>query len=349
MLCHPIPSGCQSDRNMKTVISICIPTYNRKDYLRELLQEIANQSNAQFCYEVCISDNNSTDGTKEFIDNYKANSPFPIKFRKNELNVGAYINIIKAAELATGEYTWLFGDDDSFVSGALEGIYRMIQLNDKVDVFILNRIVCKTNMDIEYYDNYFQGNKNIYANLSSDSEAVSFLKKANSVDALGCFLSSLIVKTGVFSKMCRYVDDNFKTNSFPHVYMLWQYVSQTDFTEVMYVANQYILYRGGNVRHTDVYEKINSLLIIANILKPKGSVHLALKEVIRKHYHHFLSIKSFAHSSFSISQLKILQIGSLPFFTAHYIIVMSILYKYTIGFLRDILSSTYCRTKYLKA
>ncbi|EBH2219729.1 glycosyltransferase, partial [Salmonella enterica] len=47
------------------LISFCIPTYNRKEYLEELLNSINNQEKFNLDIEICISDNASTDGTEE--------------------------------------------------------------------------------------------------------------------------------------------------------------------------------------------------------------------------------------------------------------------------------------------
>lgn len=47
------------------VVSICIPTYNRKDYLKETLTSVFAQTYKD--YEVVIVDDGSTDGTKQVL------------------------------------------------------------------------------------------------------------------------------------------------------------------------------------------------------------------------------------------------------------------------------------------
>jgi len=44
------------------LLSICIPTYNRKDKLRKLLKELDVYNKQKF--NIIISDNASTDGTE---------------------------------------------------------------------------------------------------------------------------------------------------------------------------------------------------------------------------------------------------------------------------------------------
>jgi glycosyltransferase involved in cell wall biosynthesis len=46
-------------------VSICIPTYNRKDYLKETLASVFAQTYKD--YEVVVVDDGSTDGTEEMI------------------------------------------------------------------------------------------------------------------------------------------------------------------------------------------------------------------------------------------------------------------------------------------
>jgi glycosyltransferase involved in cell wall biosynthesis len=50
---------------MSPKVSICIPTYNRKDYLKETLDSVFTQTYRD--YEVVIVDDGSTDGTEEMI------------------------------------------------------------------------------------------------------------------------------------------------------------------------------------------------------------------------------------------------------------------------------------------
>jgi cellulose synthase/poly-beta-1,6-N-acetylglucosamine synthase-like glycosyltransferase len=46
-------------------VSVIIPTYNRRDTLRETLESIARQTYPSDCFEVIIVDDGSTDGTSE--------------------------------------------------------------------------------------------------------------------------------------------------------------------------------------------------------------------------------------------------------------------------------------------
>ena len=53
--------------NKNKLLSICIPTFNRANLLNNLLNSIDIANIDASIVEVCISDNNSTDNTKEKV------------------------------------------------------------------------------------------------------------------------------------------------------------------------------------------------------------------------------------------------------------------------------------------
>ena len=91
-----------SCKNENLKLSIAIPTYNRCNYLMELVPNLLEQ-----CYEadknyteieVIISDNASTDTTSEYIlKNYSDNKR--IKYYRNTENIGAEANFIAQKEV----------------------------------------------------------------------------------------------------------------------------------------------------------------------------------------------------------------------------------------------------------
>ena len=88
-------------------ISFCIPTYNRINTLKLAINSILNNNFKDF--EICISDNNSNDGTVEFL-NQISSSLIRINYQfKNE---GIDINMLSVMKMAQGEYIFLLGDDD---------------------------------------------------------------------------------------------------------------------------------------------------------------------------------------------------------------------------------------------
>ena len=110
------------------LLSICIPTYNRQKYLREAISEIIRQIPENFINEVeiCVSDNDSSDGTKEYLDQLMSRSLISIKYSKNEKNLGFDWNCIKVMQMATGKFSWLMGDDDVLNENAMTKIFALL-------------------------------------------------------------------------------------------------------------------------------------------------------------------------------------------------------------------------------
>ena len=52
-------------------ISILIPVYNEKDTIKECIENVLRADVGEMDLEVIISDNNSSDGTKEILKNIK--------------------------------------------------------------------------------------------------------------------------------------------------------------------------------------------------------------------------------------------------------------------------------------
>lgn len=116
------------------LLSICIPTYNRPEYLKNCLTSICAQKSKNF--EVCISDNASN------IDIYKIIKPFKkkikIRYRRNKKNMGLAMNVYNVALMAKGEFIWFLGDDDLVTNGSIIYLLKLIKRNNKINFFWLN-------------------------------------------------------------------------------------------------------------------------------------------------------------------------------------------------------------------
>ena len=117
-------------------LSICIPTYNRSRLLENCLHSIIASSLDCKDYEVCISDNFSSDRTREVVSQFA--NIVPLKYRKNDSNIGIARNILSVVDLAEGDFVWLVGDDDLIVPDAISQIMQLIDSNPKVDFFYVN-------------------------------------------------------------------------------------------------------------------------------------------------------------------------------------------------------------------
>lgn len=71
---------------MRPELTIAIPTYNRLNTLKKSLRKALEYSKGKDI-EIFVSDNASTDGTKEYINSLKKEYP-RLKYYRNEKNLG---------------------------------------------------------------------------------------------------------------------------------------------------------------------------------------------------------------------------------------------------------------------
>lgn len=109
------------------LLSICIPTYNRADYLRDALRSIEIQDSPEI--EVVVADNASVDNTSAVVEEFKGKLK-NLVYVKNPENVGFDGNVDIVVRAATGQYCWYLGDDDAIINGALSYILELCRTNN---------------------------------------------------------------------------------------------------------------------------------------------------------------------------------------------------------------------------
>lgn len=110
-------------------VSVVIPNYNYARYLDERLQSILNQTFNDF--EVIITDDASTDNSREVISKYDADPRVrALYFEKNSGSV--YQRWNDGAALARGEYIIFAGADDSCDRTLLERLVALLDAHPNV-------------------------------------------------------------------------------------------------------------------------------------------------------------------------------------------------------------------------
>ncbi len=111
---------------MKKLLTIAIPTFNRKDYLERLLMALADETaGLDDEVEIIVSNNASTDNTSDVLRCFATRMPHA-RIISNATNIGADANVRQCFELAAGEYVWIIGDDDLPKRGAVASIVRVL-------------------------------------------------------------------------------------------------------------------------------------------------------------------------------------------------------------------------------
>ena len=102
---------------MEPLISVYIPTYNRLELLKRAVRSVQNQTYKNF--EIIIVDDNSSDGTQDFLVGLtKVDSR--IRYFFKDKNSGACVSRNIAINLAQGELITGLDDDDYFLPHRLE-------------------------------------------------------------------------------------------------------------------------------------------------------------------------------------------------------------------------------------
>jgi abequosyltransferase len=121
---------------MKTLLlSICIATYNRANYIGETLESIIPQITD--AVEIVIVDGASTDSTCDVVRAYQEKCS-ALRYIILPEKGGVDQDYCRAVEYARGEYCWLFPDDDLFMPGAVAKIlahlkngYSLVVVNSR--------------------------------------------------------------------------------------------------------------------------------------------------------------------------------------------------------------------------
>lgn len=114
--------------NKQPLLSICIPTRNRADVLKLTLQSIVEDPAFSDDIEVVVSDNCSTDNTKETVFSFSEKHQ-NIKYFINDTDVGGDRNILLSLERGNGVFLKIHNDYSIFSNGALTFLLDSIKEN----------------------------------------------------------------------------------------------------------------------------------------------------------------------------------------------------------------------------
>ena len=97
---------------------------------------MSNNIRPEINYQVCISDNCSTDDTESVVKSYK--DKLNIKYANNKKNFGRTQNYLNVVDMADGEFIWLLGDDDLLHSYAINDLSLLLIEHQSCDFFYIN-------------------------------------------------------------------------------------------------------------------------------------------------------------------------------------------------------------------
>lgn len=111
----------------KPLISVCIPAFNRPEFMSDLLDTIVSQNFRNF--EIVVSEDNSPKSSEveEVVNRYiNKHVDIDIIFTRNSETLGYDGNFRHLIDVSTGQYCVFMGDDDLMCAGALLRIAEVI-------------------------------------------------------------------------------------------------------------------------------------------------------------------------------------------------------------------------------
>jgi glycosyltransferase involved in cell wall biosynthesis len=215
----------------RPILSICIATYNRADYICETLDSIIPQLDDDV--ELLVVDGASTDNTEDVVRRYVDVDPH-IRYIRLSTKGGVDQDYDKSVELARGEFCWLFTDDDLLKPGAVTAVKTAI--NEGHGLIVVNAEVRDRELSVILQSRRIVMHDNkVYA--PNTMECIF-------VDALDylSFIGAAVIRRSVWLSRER---ESYFGTEFIHVGVLFQ----KPLTETaLIIAEPYIIIRFGNAQ-----------------------------------------------------------------------------------------------------
>jgi glycosyltransferase involved in cell wall biosynthesis len=121
----------------KPLLSICVSTFNRAHWLQHSIPHLLESTKKYgTLIEVLVVDNASSDDSSRLLNELKSNYNFNLII--NPINVGMLGNLAVTAKAASGEFTWILGDDDFIDPDAIESILKIIWNHPAINMIYAN-------------------------------------------------------------------------------------------------------------------------------------------------------------------------------------------------------------------
>jgi glycosyltransferase involved in cell wall biosynthesis len=117
--------------NNNKILSVCLITYNHRQYIRKAIDSILSQT-VSFSWELVVADDFSTDGTREILIEYQKKYPDLIKLILQTENVGPQKNWIDLMTYSKSKYIAYIEGDDYWISN--DKLERQVSVLEKENI-----------------------------------------------------------------------------------------------------------------------------------------------------------------------------------------------------------------------
>jgi glycosyltransferase involved in cell wall biosynthesis len=112
--------------------SVCVPAYNRKEFLPALLDSILSQDFKSFNVVIAEDFSPQREDISRIVEDYRRRFPDKIFLYMNTDNLGYDGNVRNLIDKANGHYCFFMGNDDLMVQGALSKVFEGISKHPNV-------------------------------------------------------------------------------------------------------------------------------------------------------------------------------------------------------------------------
>ena len=203
--------------NIKYSIICCY--YNEINVLKKKFIPLLNEiKNLPFSFEIFFCDNNSNDGSKEFLKEIEAKQTNGIKFVYNEKNLGKGGSIKKCISLSKGEFIVIFDVDEYLIDDLIKAD-NFLNINKQTQFLVGSRVMHQKRFI--YKKNYYGVRimtmliNFLYKTKISDSAGATKIFKKKIYDDLSIATNGFNFE---FEVLCKFAKKGYKVSEFPIEY-----------------------------------------------------------------------------------------------------------------------------------
>ncbi len=194
------------------LVSICIPSYNRPQELRRLLESIDSEENKELIeIVVCEDKAPKREDVRRTVGEYAEKSKYSVIYIENDSNLGFDGNLRHLIQKSNGEYVIFMGDDDVFIENQLDPYINYIKQHRECGYILRSyrRVLLSGEIvDFKYFSNdmIFEPSDNTYVKMFDKSVFVSgfTIKRAYAKEfETGQFDGSLLYQLYLLAEVCR--------------------------------------------------------------------------------------------------------------------------------------------------
>ncbi len=204
---------------MTKKITVVIPVYNVKEYVKEAVDSIISQ--IEYVHEVILVNDGSTDGSGELLEKLYSNMDFVKIIHKKNEGQGPARNL--GTQMSTGDYIYYFDADDVCKPELLNKFHNLIFHDNDLELFcfsaesFLDQNYSKDNVNYESLLSKKAYLRNIVSDCKSGEDAFNILYSKKSffaVPYLYIFKKSIVTNNNIKFRPIRYEDEEFTQQLF---------------------------------------------------------------------------------------------------------------------------------------